>query len=498
MLLAADPTLTPQTLSDSVGNAVDANSDIVWAAIPEGSSYKAGGVTYDAQGMEALYNMMRGSGMVCVYISNDQFTKALYNLDGTVSYNLDDVTTYLNNTVMQVKHIGNTNFNFTTQVIYRDLDNIGYLVGIPLRTTLKKEADVDSALNSVTNLKTSRQGKNLRIFHGKFKMRPILLLTGTSTSTLNDIKSQVKSYVDLASTYNQYRWYGGIGLTSVILIIVLLQILGLVFGVCGHRQSVHPTERGCLSNSGGNMLMASTQSLDIDTQLDGIDGSIDLSNFEILTPDLQSQLNDLKSAVNINFTAFYEELNKTAMTNDLSTLASALRNYSVFVNDTNYQAQYLYHADSADNIKSNQVAAVDSAMASLEAAVRSLETAVNGTSSTVDTVIENLNITQEYLRNNASTAIKSEASAYANRLFGVVDSYVNDTLSALDNEIGKCTPVWNLYNSIIVTSLCRYTIDTLNGFWFALGWCIFFFVPSVIFSVKLAKHYRRMKYTGDL
>lgn len=50
------------------------------------------------------------------------------------------------------------------------------------------------------------------------------------------------------------------------------------------------------------------QSLDIDTQLNSIDGSIDLSNFEILTPDLQSQLNDLKSAVNINFTAFYAEV----------------------------------------------------------------------------------------------------------------------------------------------------------------------------------------------
>lgn len=31
-----------------------------------------------------------------------------------------------------------------------------------------------------------------------------------------------------------------------------------------------------------------------------------------------------------------------------------------------------------------------------------------------------------------------------------------------------------------------------NGFWFALGWSIFFFILNFIFSIKLAKFYRRM------
>ena len=31
-----------------------------------------------------------------------------------------------------------------------------------------------------------------------------------------------------------------------------------------------------------------------------------------------------------------------------------------------------------------------------------------------------------------------------------------------------------------------------NGFWLALGWCIFFFMPSLILAVKLAKHFRTM------
>ena len=34
-----------------------------------------------------------------------------------------------------------------------------------------------------------------------------------------------------------------------------------------------------------------------------------------------------------------------------------------------------------------------------------------------------------------------------------------------------------------------------NGFWLALGWCLLFFIPSIIVAVKLAKYFRRMDYS---
>lgn len=36
-----------------------------------------------------------------------------------------------------------------------------------------------------------------------------------------------------------------------------------------------------------------------------------------------------------------------------------------------------------------------------------------------------------------------------------------------------------------------------NGFWFSIGYCLFFFIPAIIFCVKLAKHYRRMDYENE-
>lgn len=40
-----------------------------------------------------------------------------------------------------------------------------------------------------------------------------------------------------------------------------------------------------------------------------------------------------------------------------------------------------------------------------------------------------------------------------------------------------------------------HCISLQNAFWFSLGWCMIFFIPSIIFSIKLAKYYRRMKYS---
>ena len=50
--------------------------------------------------------------------------------------------------------------------------------------------------------------------------------------------------------------YAAIGLGCLIALIGILQLFGLFLGVIGYRSDALPTERGCASNSGGNMLMA--------------------------------------------------------------------------------------------------------------------------------------------------------------------------------------------------------------------------------------------------
>ena len=45
--------------------------------------------------------------------------------------------------------------------------------------------------------------------------------------------------------------------------------------------------------------------------------------------------------------------------------------------------------------------------------------------------------------------------------------------------------------------VCLHTMvlfpPSQNAFWFSLGWCMIFFIPSIILSIKLSKYYRKMK-----
>ncbi|KAK3095244.1 hypothetical protein FSP39_012090 [Pinctada imbricata] len=808
---AADPVLSPETISDSNGNSADRNSDITWSDIPTFATYLAGSVVYNDNGLGPMYdfaksfinggvfpydlpwgkinhlllqtihvNMMRNyilylrqfggygaciiigflfiflfpiigfcfcccrccgncggkmeqnksdagahikrrifacilfvliaftlAGNVSVFVTNDQISYALDNIDDAVTRNLDDLSSYVNNTIDQIRYVANDNFNFTLDVVFRDLDNIAYILGIPLRQSLSNSGGINNAINSgyalenrvssisntllavnttLDDVKTKGnilksnlsdlkadidttcvspcsintagvvigfdnndfpdisdpvskisdvQAQNLTAvvvdaqkefddipwrvhnesltavtdlkdmisnFSGKLDDLVDQMVTAQdslSGSTLNDFKTQVRDYVDIAEQYDKYRHYGGVALGCTVLLVVVLQFFGLAFGVLGHRD-VSPVNRGCMGTTGGNMLMASvgfvfifswllmllttltfiigaplekflcktltspdmsdldelvderifkimypdrdsgtllgvaifgndtvdlkftqmlqdcqagkaayvafkldnlfdisnfinyTNTMNISGEIDKIQNNIDLSDIEVLTPDLTSQLNNLKDSVNVNFTQFRDQLNKNATDQDLVDLANQLdtaASAASGITKTNLEAL----RDRTLAINNTEYANVMTAMTQLGTDLDSLETAVNGTTGDVDDVIVNFNTTQEYLRNNASSTIADEVRTYSDRIFSIIDSYIADVLYALNNELGTCEPIWTLYNSLVVITFCNYTIDTLNGFWFGLGWCIFFFVPSIIFAVKLAKHYRRMK-----
>ena len=75
-----------------------------------------------------------------------------------------------------------------------------------------------------------------------------------------------------------------------------------------------------------------------------------------------------------------------------------------------------------------------------------------------------------------------------------VDMIINEGVSAINNsvrfEVGKCVPVYNAYATII-DAACVELLYPVNGYWFSLGWSLFFLIIGVIISFKLATLYRR-------
>uniref|UniRef100_A0A0L8I7W1 Uncharacterized protein n=1 Tax=Octopus bimaculoides TaxID=37653 RepID=A0A0L8I7W1_OCTBM len=60
----------------------------------------------------------------------------------------------------------------------------------------------------------------------------------------------------------------------------------------------------------------------------------------------------------------------------------------------------------------------------------------------------------------------------------------------------SCKPAVDLFEFLAIGLVCG-TVDAFNGFWFGLGWFVFFFIPGIILSVKLAKYYHRMIWSDE-
>nr|KAG5704825.1 hypothetical protein BaRGS_015208 [Batillaria attramentaria] len=121
-----------------------------------------------------------------------------------------------------------------------------------------------------------------------------------------------------------------------------------------------------------------------------------------------------------------------------------------------------------ETIRDSKVPAVDTAITTLKASLATLESHIAGVDNKTDMVLTLAAEADNQIQNNM-TAVLSDAY----------------------NEIGNCLPLWNLYRSFVVM-LCNYGVDSLNGFWFSLGWGLFFFIPVVIVGITVAGYYSTM------
>ncbi|NXT26738.1 PRM1A protein, partial [Syrrhaptes paradoxus] len=105
--------------------------------------------------------------------------------------------------------------------------------------------------------------------------------------------------------------------------------------------------------------------------------------------------------------------------------------------------------------------------------------------------LDNANETQEFLDREMANLIKNETWAFLEELLDFFETYISWAKSRLTGDVARCKPVAQTLDNVEAIT-CDYILDSLNAFWFSLGWCTFFLLPSIILAVRLAKFYRRM------
>uniref|UniRef100_A0A3P9Q8B7 Prominin 2 n=1 Tax=Poecilia reticulata TaxID=8081 RepID=A0A3P9Q8B7_POERE len=338
-----------------------------------------------------------------------------------------------------------------------------------------------------------------------------------ASKTIIQLQSNITTYFPEAEKLENIRWSVGLALCFVILLVVVCNILGLIVGLLGLSPKVDPTNRSMTSNCGGIFLMIAGFSFlfswlfmilvlvlfplggnmhtlicrpwNNGQLLQFIDTPGLFPNFELgSTFGLKRKLNlshvyreckknqplwttfylyeliDLESALNVSKVSFVDEFEKTSITlfsvNILSPdMIKKLVNTSSKATDFNTTAPNdIKYGLQNESLKLRR-SLLSAPQINLKSSIRNLQ----------------------------SSSEKINVSALTN-------TWTVFNFPQFTQHVGLCVPVARVVDSVD-TVVCVNTVESLNAFWFSLGWCLMFLIPSIIFSMKLAKYYRRMSYS---
>ncbi|KAM8940496.1 prominin-1 [Pelodytes ibericus] len=151
---------------------------------------------------------------------------------------LPDINPYLG----RLNDVLRTDLSNLVQKGYAAFNNTPEMVQNQTRNV---EEDAKNVLDSI--------GSNISNYS---RMIPMLHIISNLTSYLARGEMYVREYYPVVEQYDFYRWLASLILCCMVALIVIFYYLGLLCGACGYDQHASPTTRGCISNTGGNFLMA--------------------------------------------------------------------------------------------------------------------------------------------------------------------------------------------------------------------------------------------------
>uniref|UniRef100_A0A672G7M5 Prominin-1-A-like n=1 Tax=Salarias fasciatus TaxID=181472 RepID=A0A672G7M5_SALFA len=139
------------------------------------------------------------------------------------------------------------------QVLKTDLSAIVHrgfsaLNDTPHMVTEQTRSVVETVQNLVDGI-----GHNISSFSKAFPLQSCL---SNFTIFISHAHAKIEDYYPEIDKLDFYRWIGCITLCCMVVLVLAFNYLGLLCGTLGYDKHASPTTRGCISNTGGTMLMA--------------------------------------------------------------------------------------------------------------------------------------------------------------------------------------------------------------------------------------------------
>ncbi|NXN92348.1 PRM1A protein, partial [Rhinopomastus cyanomelas] len=219
--------------------------------------------------------------------------------------------------------------------------------------------------------------------------------------------------------------------------------------------------------------------------------NITLSSISLLSKKHRDLLLDASRAGQPpNFTLTLEQLDQNVTRGSLLDLAKELEHLAD-KNGTNVKEELKDHARRLRDLNKEIQTSFSGLLQSLKENIQLVQSRAAQIEMQTVAVLNEVNETQEFLEMETANIVKNETLTYIEELLDFFETYVSWAKSSLTGDVARCKPIAQTLDNV-ETITCDYILDSLNAFWFSLGWCTFFLLPSIILTVKLAKFYRRM------
>ncbi|NXN46925.1 PRM1A protein, partial [Rhinoptilus africanus] len=191
-----------------------------------------------------------------------------------------------------------------------------------------------------------------------------------------------------------------------------------------------------------------------------------------------------------NFTLTLEQLDQNVTQGSLLDLAAELEQLANTA-DAAVRDKLKDDARSLRELDKEMQANFSGLLQSLKENIHSVRSGADPLEEQTKIALDKANETQEFLERETANIIKNETWAFLEELLGFFETYISWAKSRLTEDVARCKPIAQTLDNVEVIT-CDYILDSLNAFWFSLGWCTVFLLPSIILAVRLAKFYRRM------
>nr|XP_008252108.1 prominin-2 isoform X1 [Oryctolagus cuniculus] len=221
---------------------------------------------------------------------------------------------------------------------------------------------------------------------------------------------------------------------------------------------------------------------------------MDVQNLDLLTPAAHRDLEALRSSgiENITYRDLLVQIQKPVVKADVEQLAQQLEGLAQAQGNPVLGQQLQEEAQGLRNLYQERVITQQNLMAKLNQSMRVLESSALELQLQTTEVLANVTRLKAELPTRVDHILKNVSECFLAREMGYFSQYLAWVKEEVTQHIATCQPLSAaLDNSHVI--LCDMMADPWNAFWFCLGWCTFFLIPSIIFAVKTSKYFRPIR-----